>query len=194
MPFEFKQTDIREVVEVTAKSFSDERGYFAELFKGSAFREGGLDIDIVQVNHSHSERNVLRGLHYQMNPKAQGKLVGVMHGEVFDVAVDIREGSPTYGQWVGAMLSAEKKNLLWVPKGFAHGYFTVSDEADVLYFVDEEYAPETERGIIWNDIDLAIEWPSEDVLLSERDQEFGELSEGENNFKYKDLDSGSSPE
>lgn len=194
MPFEFKQLDIPDVVEVTAKSFSDERGFFAELFKKSAFAEGGIKADFVQVNHSHSSRNVLRGLHYQMDSHAQGKLVGVMAGEVFDVAVDIRKGSPTYGKWVGATLSAKKGNMLWVPRGFAHGYFTISQEADVLYFVDAEYAPETERGIIWHDIDLAIEWPTEKVLLSEKDMEFPEFLEIENNFVYKEMDSGSSPE
>ncbi len=151
---------IPDVVRIEPKVFGDDRGFFFESFNQRAFAEAtGLDVQFVQDNHSKSRKNVLRGLHYQLPPKAQGKLVRVVAGEVFDVAVDIRKGSPTYGQWIGERLTAENKCQLWVPAGFAHGFLVLSDTAEFLYKTTDYYAPEFERCIQWNDPDLAIDWP-----------------------------------
>lgn len=165
------QTRIPEVLIIAPKVFGDERGFFFESFNQKAFSEAvGQDFAFVQDNHSKSARNVLRGLHYQLPPKAQGKLVRVVQGEVFDVAVDIRKGSATYGQWVGEILSAENKKQFWIPPGFAHGFVTLSETAEFLYKTTDYYSPEHERSIIWNDGDLAIDWPiTETPLVSGRD-------------------------
>ena len=163
---------IPEVIVFTPKVFGDERGFFFESFNQESFNElSGLAVEFVQDNHSKSQKGVLRGLHYQLPPKAQGKLVRVVAGEVFDVAVDIRKNSPTFGQWVGVTLSAENKQQLWIPAGFAHGFLTLSDTAEFLYKTTNYYAPDYERSIIWNDPDLAINWPiSEQPALSGKDQ------------------------
>ena len=151
---------IPDVVLIEPKVFGDERGFFYESFNQRAFNEAtGLDLMFVQDNHSKSARNVLRGLHYQLSPKAQGKLVRAVTGEVFDVAVDIRQGSPTFGQWVGEILSADNKRQMWIPPGFAHGFLVLSESAEFLYKTTEYYAPEHERCILWSDPDLAIAWP-----------------------------------
>lgn len=151
---------IPDVILFTPKVFGDERGFFFESFNERIFRElTGLSVNFVQDNHSKSQKGVLRGLHYQLPPKAQGKLVRVVQGEVFDVAVDIRKSSPTFGKWVGQLLSAENKHQMWIPEGFAHGFVTMSDTAEFLYKTTGYYAPEYERCIIWNDADLKIEWP-----------------------------------
>ncbi|WP_322995922.1 dTDP-4-dehydrorhamnose 3,5-epimerase [Castellaniella sp.] len=150
---------IPEVFTATPRIFGDERGFFFESFNAQAFREAtGLEVNFVQDNHSKSVRGVLRGLHYQLPPHAQGKLVRVVQGEVFDVAVDIRRGSPTFGQWVGETLSADNKKQLWVPPGFAHGFVTLSDTAEFLYKTTTFYAPTHERCIRWDDPALAIDW------------------------------------
>ncbi|MDE2421452.1 MAG: dTDP-4-dehydrorhamnose 3,5-epimerase [Gammaproteobacteria bacterium] len=164
---------IPEVVLFTPKFFGDERGFFFESFNQAAFEEAtGIKRTFVQDNHSKSQRGVLRGLHYQLDPMAQGKLVRVVQGEVFDVAVDIRKNSPTFGQWVGEILSAENRKQLWVPEGFAHGFVTLSDTAEFLYKTTNTYAPSHERSIAWNDPDLAIDWRFEGVpLLSGKDQQ-----------------------
>lgn len=152
-------TAIPEVLVIEPRVFGDERGFFFESFNQKAFQEAtGLDVAFVQDNHSKSAKNVLRGLHYQV-VQPQGKLVRVVQGEVFDVAVDIRKGSKTYGQWVGEILSAENKKQFWVPPGFAHGFLTLSDTAEFLYKTTDYYAPEHERYIRWDDPDLAVEWP-----------------------------------
>lgn len=163
---------IPEVVLFTPNFFGDERGFFFESFSQSAFEEAtGLKRQFVQDNHSKSQRGVLRGLHYQLNPMAQGKLVRVVQGEVFDVAVDIRKDSPTFGQWVGEILSAENRKQLWVPEGFAHGFVTLSETAEFLYKTTNTYAPSYERSILWNDPDLAIDWQFQgEPLLSGKDQ------------------------
>jgi dTDP-4-dehydrorhamnose 3,5-epimerase len=141
--------------------FRDERGFFLESFNANAFAEAtGLDVAFVQDNHSRSTRGVLRGLHYQMEPRAQGKLLRVVQGEIFDVAVDLREGSATFGRWVGTRLSAENHHQLWVPPGFAHGFLVLSEVADVLYKTTDLYAPSHERAIRWNDPSIGISWPS----------------------------------
>ena len=150
---------ITDVLLLEPRVFGDERGFFYESFNQRAFNQAtGLDVQFVQDNHSRSARHVLRGLHYQRS-QPQGKLVRVTAGEVFDVAVDIRRGSPTFGQWVGQVLSAENKRQLWVPPGLAHGFLVLSDSADFLYKTTDYYAPEHERCIAWDDPALAIDWP-----------------------------------
>jgi len=167
------QTAIADVLLLEPKVFGDARGFFFESFNHKVFEEAtGVKTQFVQDNHSKSAKGVLRGLHYQVqNP--QGKLVRVTQGEVFDVAVDIRKGSPTYGQWVGEILSAENKRQLWVPAGLAHGFLVLSDTAEFLYKTTDYYAPEHERCIAWNDPTLAIEWPLQGAqpLLSKKDLE-----------------------
>jgi dTDP-4-dehydrorhamnose 3,5-epimerase len=164
-------TRIADVLIVEPKVFGDERGFFMESFNQRAFNQAvGREIVFVQDSHSRSTRNVLRGLHWQAAPKAQGKLVRVVYGEVFDVAVDLREGSATYGQWVGEILTAENKKQLWIPSGFAHGFLTLSESADFLYKTTEYYSPEHERSLRWNDPNIGIAWPATgDVLLSPKD-------------------------
>ncbi|MBW0146839.1 dTDP-4-dehydrorhamnose 3,5-epimerase [Marinobacter arenosus] len=152
--------DIPEVILFEPRVFGDERGFFFESFNQRQFDEAvGYSVDFVQDNHSKSAKGVLRGLHYQMPPHAQGKLVRVVQGEVFDVAVDIRKSSPTFGKWVGATLSADNKQQLWVPPGFAHGFITLSETAEFLYKTTNYYAPDSERAIIWNDPDIGVVWP-----------------------------------
>lgn len=169
MPFEFFKLDIPDVVFVQARRFGDERGFFQEMYKASAFAGHGIPAAFVQDNLSHSQHSVVRGLHYQKAPHAQGKLVMVLHGRIYDVAVDIRRDSPTFRRWVACELSAERGEMLWVPAGFAHGFCVLSDEADVLYKVTDEYAPDCERGILWNDPEIGVEWPIQEPLLSGRD-------------------------
>jgi dTDP-4-dehydrorhamnose 3,5-epimerase len=154
-------TAIPDVKIFVPKVFGDERGFFFESFNQKIFEEAtGLKRDFVQDNHSKSSKGVLRGLHYQLPPMAQGKLVRVVEGEVFDVAVDIRKSSPTFGQWVGVILSAENKRQLWVPEGFAHGFLTLSESAEFLYKTTNYYSPQHEACLIWNDPQLNISWPT----------------------------------
>ena len=163
-------TAIPDVLLLEPKVFGDDRGFFFESFNQQVFNQvTGLNVQFVQDNHSKSARHVLRGLHYQVQ-QPQGKLVRVVQGEVFDVAVDIRPGSKTYGQWVGEILSADNKRQLWIPVGLAHGFVVLSESAEFLYKTTDYYAPAHERCIAWNDPDLAIEWPiTEDPLLSAKD-------------------------
>ena len=154
------QTQIPDVLILEPKVFGDERGFFFESFNQQRFNEAiGYEVTFVQDNHSKSEKYVLRGLHYQLPPKEQGKLVRVVQGEVFDVAVDIRKDSPTYGQWVGVALSAENKKQLWIPPGLAHGFLTLSETAEFLYKTTDYYAPELEQCIRWDDPNIGIRWP-----------------------------------
>lgn len=169
MPFTFEKTNIPEVILVTPKVFGDHRGFFLESYKASEFKNGGIDESFPQDNHSRSEKGVLRGLHYQMPPHAQGKLVRCLVGEIWDAVVDIRKSSPSFGQWTAATLSDENRRMLYVPPGFAHGFFTVSDVAEVFYKTTTEYDHDSERGIMWNDPDVAISWPSDSPKLSQRD-------------------------
>ena len=155
---EFEPTEIPEVVLIRPKVFGDARGFFFESWEERKFAAAGLDVKFVQDNHSRSARNILRGLHYQIQ-QPQGKLVRVVTGTVFDVAVDIRRSSPTFGRWVGAVLSEENHHMLWVPPGFAHGFLVLSDSVDFLYRVTDFWAPASERAIIWNDPDLSVTWP-----------------------------------
>jgi dTDP-4-dehydrorhamnose 3,5-epimerase len=170
MPFTFEPTGIPDVLIVSPKVFADARGYFMEAFKQSEFEAAGLGLPFVQENQSRSTAGTLRGLHYQRAPRAQGKLVRVTLGEIFDVAVDIRPDSPTFGRWVGVTLSAENRKAIYVPPGFAHGFCVVSPEAEVIYNTTEEYAPALEHGIPWNDPALGITWPVREPILSPRDE------------------------
>jgi dTDP-4-dehydrorhamnose 3,5-epimerase len=159
-----------EVLVLEPRVFGDERGFFLESYNQRVFREAaGIDANFVQDNHSRSARNVLRGLHYQLK-QAQGKLVRVVAGEVFDVAVDLRRSSPRYGRWMGQGLSADNKRMLWIPPGFAHGFLALSEFAEVLYKTTDYYAPEHERCVLWNDPDIGVDWPLTGVpLVSEKD-------------------------
>ena len=165
-------TAIPDVLLIEPKVFGDDRGFFFESFNQKAFQEAsGLDLAFVQDNHSKSARNVLRGLHYQVAPKAQGKLVRVVQGEVFDVAVDLRKSSKTFGHWVGQILSGENKQQLWIPPGFAHGFAVLSESAEFLYKTTDYYAPAFERCIAWNDPAICISWPNHlQPQLSAKDQ------------------------
>jgi len=185
MPFNFKKLKIPEVVVIEAKAFSDERGVFFEGFKESDFISNDIYAKFVQDNISHSTKNVLRGLHYQKNPKAQAKLVIPINGRIFDVAVDIRKGSPSFGKWVGETLSEDNHKFMFVPEGFAHGFCVLSEQADVLYKVSNEYSFENERGINWNDPSLEITWPIQNPILAKRDLEFPMLDDIDNNFSYE---------
>jgi len=170
MPFTFNRTKIEDVILVEPKVFGDNRGFFMESYKKSEFEQNGILDDFVQDNHSKSTKGVLRGLHYQLNPKAQAKLVRCTNGSIFDVAVDIRKDSKTFGQWVGYELSEENKNMLYIPEGFAHGFVVLSDEAELLYKTSNEFCPELDRGIRWNDPTINIDWGFEfEPLVSDKD-------------------------
>lgn len=161
MPFSFETTEIPEVILVKPKFFGDARGFFEETYKEADFKAAGIDARFVQDNHSFSRRGVLRGLHWQKVPFTQGKLVGVVTGRIWDVAVDIRKGSPTYGKWTARELSEENHAMLWVPPGFAHGFAVLSETAHFTYKCTNVYAPQAEANCRWNDPDLAIAWPLE---------------------------------
>ena len=158
MPFEFKKLEIEGVVLVKPIVFSDDRGFFMETYKYSDFAKNGIKENFVQDNHSKSVKNVLRGIHFQLNPKAQGKLVRCTKGKIFDVAVDLRKNSPTFKKWVGVELSEENKYMLYIPAGFGHAFLTLSNEAEVLYKATEEYSKEHDSGIRWNDPEINITW------------------------------------
>ena len=180
-------TKISDVFIIEPQIFEDDRGFFYESYNGQAFMDKvGITVHFVQDNHSRSCQHVLRGLHYQIR-QPQGKLVRVVAGTVFDVAVDIRKRSPTFGQWVSCLLSAENKRLFWIPPGFAHGFLVLSEAAEVLYKATDYYAPQHERTLVWNDLDLAIDWPlTVSPILSPKDQA-GQL------FKNADVYSAPSP-
>ncbi|HEX4500179.1 MAG TPA: dTDP-4-dehydrorhamnose 3,5-epimerase [Scandinavium sp.] len=166
------KTDIPDVLIFEPKVFGDARGFFFESFSQKIFEEAvGRKVEFVQDNHSKSAKGVLRGLHYQLEPHAQGKLVRCIAGEVFDVAVDIRQSSPTFGQWTGVILSAENKRQLWIPEGFAHGFMVLSESAEFVYKTTNYYSPEHDRGILWSDQRIGIEWPLNiELNLSQKDQ------------------------
>jgi dTDP-4-dehydrorhamnose 3,5-epimerase len=170
MPFTFASTPLTDVVIIEPRVFPDDRGLFLETYKRSEFTSNGIPDLFVQCNYSKSARGILRGLHYQAAPKAQGKLVWAVRGEIYDVVVDIRGASPTCGKWIAVSLSAENRKMLYVPAGFAHGFCVVSEEAEIQYMTTEEYAPELEGGVIWNDPTLGIDWPISQPLLSARDR------------------------
>lgn len=178
---EFERTTIPDVLVLQPKVFGDERGFFMETFRADDFAASGIPGSFVQDNHSGSQQGILRGLHYQIR-QAQGKLVRAVVGEIFDVVVDLRRSSPTFGRWVGVLLSAKSKKQLWIPPGFAHGFYVLSEWAEAVYKTTDYYAPEWERSLLWNDPALGIEWPLLDrrpPVLSEKDSHGKLLSEAE---------------
>lgn len=185
MPFTFTRLDIPEIILIEPNLFSDNRGFFYESFKESDFILNGISTKFVQDNFSHSIHEVIRGLHYQKNPKAQAKLVTVLKGKIFDVALDIRKNSTTFGKWIGVILSADEHKSIYIPEGFAHGFCVISDYADVFYKVNNEYSPEYEKGIIWNDPKINISWPIENPIISNKDNELPTLENLDNNFVYE---------
>jgi len=172
----FLPTDLPGVLIVEPEVFEDDRGFFFETQHRDKFAAAGIDATFVQDNHSHSVKGAVRGLHYQ-EPRAQGKLIRVVNGEVFDVAVDIRRGAPTFGRWIGVALSSANRRQLWVPPGFAHGLCVLSDEADVIYKVTDVYSPENDHAIAWNDPAIGIDWPVTEPRLSKRDAEAPSLAD-----------------
>lgn len=178
MPFEFERLKIEEVILVKPKVFGDSRGFFMESYKKSDFFANGIYVEFNQDNHSKSTKGVLRGLHYQANPYGQAKLVRCSKGRIYDVAVDIRPDSKTFGQYVKVELSEENKYMLYIPVGFAHGFVALTDEVELLYKASGEYAQQADRGIIWNDKDINIDWEIDfEPLLSEKDKKQPSLSE-----------------
>ena len=184
MTFIFKKLSIPEVILVETQSFTDNRGFFLENFKTSSFISNEINTKFVQDNFSHSIKGVLRGLHYQKNLKAQAKFVTTLRGKIFDVAVDIRKNSPTFGQWVGEILSDENHKSLYIPEGFAHGFCVLSENADVFYKVNNEYSPENERGILWNDPQINIMWPIDMPILHKKDSSLPLLQNADIDFIY----------
>jgi len=187
MPFTFKRFDrIPEVVLIEPRTFPDDRGWFGETYKKSDFTAHGIGLEFSQDNHSRSTaKAVLRGLHFQKEPAAQGKLVRCVAGEVFDVAVDIRKGSPTYAKWVSANLSADNHLMIWVPPGFAHGVLTMSGVAEIMYKVTSEYSPSNDRSVRWNDPEISVKWPITTPILSKKDAEAPLLIDVDNNFIWE---------
>ena len=171
MPFIVEEDkSLGDVKIVTSVCFEDERGWFAEVFRLSDFTEMGLFSEIDQINHSFSaSRGTLRGLHYQESPEEQGKFVCCLKGEIFDVAVDIREGSKTFGKWTGHLLNPKNRKSLWIPPGFAHGFQTTCNDVEVIYLPTGEYSPKHDRSIRWNDSDIGVNWPIKDAILSDKD-------------------------
>ncbi|AIT62483.1 dTDP-4-dehydrorhamnose 3,5-epimerase [Coxiella burnetii] len=186
MPFEFQKMPIPEVILIKPKVFTDDRGFFIETFKQSDFRRHGINGEFLQDNHSLSmKKGVLRGLHYQLDPHAQGKLVRVVLGKVFDVAVDLRRESPTFGKWVSTELSSTNNHMLWIPPGFAHGMLVLEENTHLLYKCTAEYVPASERYIRWDDPDINIKWPiKNNLLLSEKDAAGVFLQRAEINAQY----------
>lgn len=184
--FKFVDTGIKDLYIIEPNVFGDNRGYFMETYNKQDFLQAGLTMEFVQDNESKSSKGVLRGLHFQTQ-HTQGKLVRVTRGEVFDVAVDLRKGSPTYGQWKGVLLTEENKKQFYVPEGFAHGFLVVSDEAVFNYKCTDFYAPEFEGGVMWNDPDIGVKWPLEginDIILSDKDEKHKSFKELDLPFKY----------
>jgi len=175
MAFIFKKTKIPEVILIQANIYEDERGFFMETYKSSEFKKNGIKEDFIQYNHSYSKKDVLRGLHYQSEPFAQGKLVRCLRGEIFDVAVDIRRESTTFGKWIGVILSDKNRNQLYIPPGFAHGFCVISNDAEVVYKCTKEFSAENEGGIIWNDRTLNVSWPTSSPILSVKDAKHPKL-------------------
>ncbi|PCI39783.1 MAG: dTDP-4-dehydrorhamnose 3,5-epimerase [Elusimicrobia bacterium] len=186
MPSGFEQLAIPGVYLIKPEVHEDARGHFVESYRESVFSANGISSRFVQQGQSKSVRSVLRGLHFQRQPKAQGKLVRAINGEIFDVAVDIRKNSPTYGRWVGAALSAQNMHALYIPIGFAHGFCALSETADVLYSMTEEYSPEHDAGIAWDDPAIGIDWPIEKPILSKKDLSHPNLSDADTSFVYED--------
>jgi len=179
MPFSFIKAEIEGLVIVEPRSFSDSRGYFMESYKKSEFESNGITVEFKQDNHSYSTKGVLRGLHYQKPPAAQAKLVRVIKGSVWDVAVDIRRNSPTFKKWAAVELSEDNKRMFYIPEGFAHGFLALTDEVHLMYKCSNEYSPQHDAGIIWNDPEIDIKWPIDVPLLSDKDVKLPLLKDAE---------------
>lgn len=180
------ETRLADVKIIEPEVFGDHRGFFSESYNEKLFSDHGIAFNFVQDNHSLSkEAGIIRGLHYQLSPMAQTKLIRAVTGSIYDVAVDIRKGSPTYGEWVGVILSEDNHRQLLVPKGFAHGFCTISSNVHVLYKVDAYYSKENDRGILWNDPEISIEWPISAPILSEKDTQHPQLKEAEIDFRFE---------
>lgn len=175
--FTFHKMNMDGLFLITPKVYSDERGFFMETYKKSEFKSVGITQEFLQDNHSRSKKGVLRGLHYQDGEFAQGKLVRCVKGQIFDVAVDIRKDSVTFGNWYGIILSEDNHYMLYIPAGFAHGFFTISEEAETVYKTTFEYVPQADKGIVWNDSDINIFWPSFNPKLSPKDEMHPKLKE-----------------
>lgn len=186
MPFTFEPLpDLPDAILVKPRVFGDNRGWFMETFKASDFAAAGIDLDFPQDNHSLSQgEGVLRGIHFQNDPAAQGKLVRVSRGAILDVAVDLRKGSPTYLKWAAVRLDDEDKHQLWVPPGFGHGFVTLTDEAEVVYKTSAEYSPEHDRSIAWDDAEIGVDWGITEPVLSEKDATAPKLADSDVNFVY----------
>jgi len=184
MPFKFTKLKIPDIVYIEPQIFGDSRGYFLETYKYADFIEYGIGINFFQDNFSKSKKGVLRGLHYQINPHAQAKLVSCVKGKVLDIAVDLRERSPYYGKWVKHILTSDKRDMLYIPKGFAHGFLALSEDTEFSYKVAGVYVPQFSRGIIWNDPDLGIDWGIDNPILSDKDKVLPRLKDAECNFVY----------
>ncbi len=182
MVFKFSKFKIPGPLLVESEKFTDDRGTFMERYRYSTFKASEIDVEFLQDSYSVSKNNVLRGMHYQQEPMAQGKLVGVLSGKIFDVAIDIRRGSPTFGEWIGEKLSAQNCKMLWIPSGFAHGFLALEDNTIVVYKTTAEYSKQHERGIVWNDKDIGIDWPRKKPIISERDSKFPILKDVENDL------------
>ncbi len=177
MPFEFKKLEIPDVILIKPQIFEDSRGFFMETYKKEVFENAGIVGEFIQDNQSRSKYGVLRGLHFQKDPYAQAKIVRCVTGVIYDVAVDLRRSSPTFGKYVGAILSELNKYQLYIPRGFAHGFLVLSEYADVVYKVDNIYAPDHEGGLIYNDPDVNIDWPIDNPLVSDKDKKWPTINE-----------------
>lgn len=184
MPFSVKKLTIPDLILIEPQLFKDSRGFFAEIYKQSDFAGFGFSRPIVQINYSQSAKNVIRGLHYQLNPAAQAKFIQVINGRVQDVAVDLRKGSPFYGKWVTEEMSEQDLKILYLPEGFAHGFCVLSDTALVTYYCTSLYSPKDERGVAWDDPAINIKWPVKNPLVSDKDKKLPRLEAAENNFIY----------
>lgn len=182
----FFNTELADIILIEPRVLSDGRGSFMEIYNKRVFHENGIDVEFVQDNVSVSAKGTLRGLHYQLEPQAQGKLVRVVKGSVFDVAVDIRRGSPSFGRWFGLVLSEENKKALYIPPGFAHGFYVLSEIAEFTYKCTALYAPQLDRGILWNDPVIGINWPitAGELILSEKDRNLPGLANAEINYRF----------
>jgi dTDP-4-dehydrorhamnose 3,5-epimerase len=177
MPFKFKSLEIKDVVLVEPTVFDDGRGFFMETFKRPDFKDAGIDFVPVQENHSKSAKGVLRGLHYQTEPFAQAKLVRVVRGRIFDVAVDLRKNLTSFGRWVGMELSEMNRLMLYIPRGFAHGFASLEEGTEMIYLVDNDYSKANEQGVFWNDPTIGVKWPIKDPILSEKDAKLPRLED-----------------
>tara|TARA_B110001454_G_C12607870_1_gene387400 strand:+ start:252 stop:806 length:555 start_codon:yes stop_codon:yes gene_type:complete len=184
MSFSFNPLIIPDVILIKTKSYTDTRGYFMELFRSSIFENFNIKTKFIQDSISHSKKDVIRGLHFQNSQYKQAKLITVLSGEIFDVLVDIRKNSPTYGKYVTKILNEKDHDILYVPEGFAHGFCVLSNYANILYKMSSEYSSESEKGIIWNDLDLDIPWPISNPLVSDKDQSLPRFKNIENDFEY----------